>query len=146
MWLKLLCWVTRPLWLWKLEFNLNSGCFWGGGNGCIEYSSVVEYVFCMTRLLTFDCKLAVWISQWNKIFLKKKEWGLRDTQIHGSLHFGNLGIFFLYILYRPVLYIVHIIRIFLKAIRPAWRLFLHQTGRKFGAIRMCGRLLPMVYV
>lgn len=74
---------ARPSWLWKLGFNLNSGCLRGGDN-CIEYSSVVGSVFCITRLLTFDCKLAVRISQWNNFFLllllKKGSLGCIDSR------------------------------------------------------------------
>lgn len=45
----------------RIQFELR--LFMRGESSCIEYSSVVEYVFCVTRLLTFDCKLAVRISQ-----------------------------------------------------------------------------------
>lgn len=45
----------------RIQFELR--LFMRGKNNCIEYSSVVEYVFCITRLLTYDCKLAVRISQ-----------------------------------------------------------------------------------
>lgn len=45
----------------SIQFELR--LFMRGKNSCIEYSSVVEYVFCITRLLTYDCKLAVRISQ-----------------------------------------------------------------------------------
>lgn len=93
LWLKLLCRAIRPLWLWKLEFNLNSGCLCGR-NSCIEYSSVVEYVFCLSRLLTFDCKLAIRISQWNKqttkYFLKKGFFGLHQFMVS---QLWNAGIF-----------------------------------------------------
>lgn len=45
----------------RIQFELR--LFMKGKNSCIEYSSVVGCVFCITRLLTFDCKLAVRISQ-----------------------------------------------------------------------------------
>lgn len=45
----------------RIQFELR--LFTGKKSCRIEYSSVVEYVFCVTRLLTYDCKLAVRISQ-----------------------------------------------------------------------------------
>ena len=52
-----------PVVIVKARIRFELRLFMRGESSCIEYSSVVEYVFCVTRLLTFDCKLAVRISQ-----------------------------------------------------------------------------------
>lgn len=71
----------------------------------------MEYVFCITRLLTFDCKLAVRISQRNIFFLKKVFSGCLDSWFSSVLKIRH---FSLSMLYWPVLSIVYINHILKK--------------------------------